>query len=81
MFSGYPRDGEPVAGPLPTRLPEDAQASDPSASPVWVLGGFCGHGMPRCFGVAEFTARRLLGLPLDDMDARASERFDVRRFF
>jgi len=49
--------------------------------PVWVVGGFCGHGMPRCFGLAHVAARRLLGLPLDDLDQDAFNRFDVGRFF
>jgi len=48
---------------------------------VWVVGGFCGHGMPRCFGLARVTARRLLGLPLGPMDARAADRFEAKRFF
>ena len=49
--------------------------------PVWVVGGFCGHGMPRSFGLAQITARRLLGLPLDELDEDTSKRFDVARLF
>jgi hypothetical protein len=54
---------------------------DSREGPVWVVGGFCGHGMPRSFGLARITARRLLGLPLDELDEDTSKRFNVARLF
>ena len=50
-------------------------------SRVWVVGGFCGHGMPRCFGLAEITAKRLLGIALSPEDIETAAKFDVGRLF
>jgi glycine/D-amino acid oxidase-like deaminating enzyme len=38
-------DGKPLCGPLPCR------------PGVLVAAGFCGHGMPQCFGVGKNIAR------------------------
>ena len=48
---GFTTDGKPVVGPLPGR-PE-----------LIVAAGFCGHGMPQCFGVGKGVAQMLDGSP------------------
>ena len=46
---GFTRDGKPFVGPLPAR------------PGVLVAAGFCGHGMPQCFGVGKAVARMIEG--------------------
>ena len=46
---GFTSDGKPIVGPLPGR---------PN---VFVAAGFCGHGMPQCFGVGKGIALMLNG--------------------
>jgi glycine/D-amino acid oxidase-like deaminating enzyme len=46
---GFTADGKPLVGALPAR---------PN---VFVGAGFCGHGMPQCFGVAKGLALMLEG--------------------
>lgn len=64
---GFPTDGEPILGEVPGR-----------GGKVFVCGGFCGHGMPRCFGLATALAQRLAGRTVSD--AEVAERWDVARF-
>ena len=45
---GFTRDGRPLVGPLPQR-----------GGRVFVGAGFCGHGMPTCFGVGRGLAMML----------------------
>ena len=67
---GFTADGQPLMGRLPGHNGR-----------VFVCGGFCGHGMPRCFGLADILAKRLCGKPLDDLEESIERRFDVGRFF
>ncbi len=46
---GFTRDGKPFVGPVPGR------------AGVLVAAGFCGHGMPQCFGVGKAVAQLLEG--------------------
>ena len=85
---GYPIDNSPIAGPLPNWLPGrgsnvDFQGKFPGArlGSVWAVGGYCGHGMPRCFGLAEIVAKQLTGHALDPLSADIAQRFSVSRFF
>lgn len=68
---GNPADGLPLLGPLPTR----------TSGRVWCCGGFCGHGMPRCFGLGSLCAQLLAGAPLDPLDAETARRFEAGRLF
>ena len=80
---GFPRDGMPVVGEMPGRYGR-----------VFVIGGFCGHGMPRCFGLAEALAHSLcksiaptaatatdaLSTAEIEMEAAILEKWSVGRF-
>lgn len=68
---GNPSDGLPLLGPLPTRM----------SGRVWCCGGFCGHGMPRCFGLGSICAQLLAGAPLDALDIETARRFEAGRLF
>jgi len=48
---GFTSDGKPLVGPL-------GAFGKPH---VYVAAGFCGHGMPQCFGVAKAVALMLAG--------------------
>ncbi|KAK3259077.1 hypothetical protein CYMTET_31910 [Cymbomonas tetramitiformis] len=65
---GIPQDGMPIAGRLPGR-----------GDMVYVCGGFAGHGMPRCLGLAEGLVQHICGLEVSEAEYMA--RCDVRRFF
>ena len=45
---------------------------------VYVLGGFGGHGMPRCSGMAQALAETLVGSPVTE--GAEFERCDLKRF-
>ena len=46
---------------------------------VYVCGGFSGHGMPQCWGLAKALAQHLAGVPVED--AATLVKFNVARFF
>ena len=46
---GFTTDGKPIVGPLARR------------PAVYVAAGFCGHGMPQCYGVGKSIALMLGG--------------------
>ena len=46
---GFTTDGKPLIGPLPTR------------KHVFVAAGYCGHGMPQCFGAGKAIAQWIGG--------------------
>ena len=44
-----------------------------------MCGGFSGHGMPQCWGLAKALAQHLAGVPVED--AATLVKFNVARFF
>lgn len=65
---GFPRDEMPIVGEMPGRHRR-----------VFACGGFCGHGMPRAWGLAQALAQHLVGVPVDE--AATLAKFNVARFF
>ena len=65
---GFTSDGRPIVGELPGRGPG-----------VLVAAGFCGHGMPQCYGVARSIAHMIAG-EHERVDPFVRERMDPARF-
>ncbi len=64
---GFTSDGRPIVGELPGR------------PGVLVAAGFCGHGMPQCYGVARSIAHMIAG-EHERVDPHVRERMDPARF-
>ena len=63
---GFTSDGRPIVGELPGR------------PGVLVAAGFCGHGMPQCYGVEEHRA--MIAGEHERVDPHVRERMDPARF-
>jgi glycine/D-amino acid oxidase-like deaminating enzyme len=79
---GVTSDGLPLVGPMARgeRFGTALATSSRGDNAVWVCGGFSGHGMPQCYGVAEIVAKQLCGVLLDPMEATVAAACNVRRF-
>ena len=66
---GFTHDGKPLIGPLPER------------PHVLVAAGFCGHGMPQCFGAGKAIAQILAGQPPEALHPHVRGAARVGRVF
>lgn len=79
---GFPSDNNPIVGRMPRRTPKEGTSGEGSTvSNVFVVSACCGHGMPRCYGVAKILARQLTEVELDELQTDTYNKFNVSRFF